>query len=120
MTSEEILALDRFESVSKKKRRVSVSVFIVMRCNFNDQMMIEDLVFDFEENSGKPLQWIDPYLGRNPKNTARIAFAYADDSKLYFIEKDGDQRKLLSKEHTSTYYYTDDRDKTTIIATHIW
>ena len=58
MTNEEILALDHFEYVAEKDRHISVTVFIVMRCNFNDQMMIEDFVFKFKENSGKPLQWI--------------------------------------------------------------
>ena len=119
MTNEEILALDRFECVSPKRKYVNVHVFVVMRCNFNDERLVEDLSFDFAENTGKPLAWFDPYLGRNPKSDIRIAFAYADGEALYFIEEKGGQRAVIRKDYLSTHYYTDDNDKSTILAAHI-
>ena len=119
MTNEEILALDRFTCAAPKPRIVSVCVFMVMRCNFNDERLIADLEFNCAEQDGKPIEWIDPYLGKNPKSLLRIAFAYADNEAVYFIEETNGQRNVIKKPLLTTRYYTDDFDKSCIIAVHI-
>lgn len=96
-----------------------MSVYLVYRGNFNDERLIESQEFSVEELIGKPLVWLDAYLGQKKDNAVKFAFVYLEDRDLYFLENDGKNTKLVKKTVFS-YYYSDDYDENYIISTHIW
>ena len=120
MTDNEIMELEQFTTASTYCKEVHISVYFVARCNFNDEFLVEYTDIPIEDLKDKPLSWFDPYMGRSKTSKIKLALAYADENRLYFIEDDGNgNRKVVYKDKLMTKYYTEDYDKTHILAAHI-
>lgn len=120
MTDNEILKMERFTAASPYCTTASLSVYVVAKCNFNDEMLVDSKTLTFSELLEKPLEWFDPYMGRSKVSNIRIALAYVDKDRMYFIEDDGKgNRKVLRKDKLMTHYYVEDLDKATLLSTHI-
>lgn len=118
MTSEEILNLKNCIVKNPREKYFSAFVYIVQKCNFNDEFLIEEKWLSVAELQDKPLEWFDPYLGKNPKSKTQIAFAYIEGANVYFLERTDGEIKLVKK-NEYTHYFTDDYDERTLIAAHI-
>ena len=118
MTSKEIKALERALVKEPKCKYVKVSVFIVQKCNFNDEFLIDTKWLEVSSLADRPLEWFDPYLGRNPRSSLMVALACVDGDKVYFLEKTGGNVRVIKKGLYS-HTYSDDYDDTKIIASHI-
>ena len=119
MKNSEIKKLDKFTVENPLFKTIHVSVYLVYRGNFNDERLIESKELSVEELVGKPLLWLDAYLGCKKDNAVKIAFVYLKNRDLYFLENDGKNVKLIKKTGF-THIYSDDYDEKYIISTHIW
>ncbi len=115
----EIKKLDKFTVENPQMQTLHMSVYLVYRGNFNDERLIETKELSVEELNGKPLVWLDVYLGRKKDNALKLAFIYLKDRNLYFLENEGKTTKLIKKTGF-THIYSDDYDEGYIISTHIW
>ncbi len=115
----EIKKLDKFMAKNPKPKTIHVSVYLVRRGNFNDERLIESKELSMAELLGKPLVWLDAYLGRKKDNAVKLAFVYLENYDMYFLENDGKDTKLVKKTGFS-HVYSDDYDESYILSTHIW
>ena len=115
----EIKKLEKFTAENPQMQTIHMSVYLVYRGNFNDERLIESKELSVEELMGKPLVWLDVYLGRKKDNALKLAFAYLKERNLYFLENNGGKTKVVKKTGFS-YIYSDDYDEKYIISTHIW
>lgn len=118
MNQSEIEKLEVFTVNESRAKEIDISVFYVYRGNFNDERLIEWKSINISELEGKPLKWFDVYLGKKEDNKIKIAFVCLDNDVLYFWEDDGNKRTLKKKE-SFTYIYSDDYDRSHLIAAHI-
>ncbi len=119
MTKREIKKLNKFVVNNPQKETIHISVYLVYRGNFNDERLVESKEFSVAELADQPLVWIDAYLGKHKQSAVKIAFAYLEKNRLYFLEDDSQKIKVVEKTGFS-YYYSDDYDDAYIIAAHIW
>lgn len=119
MKNSEIKKLDQFTVENPLIETIHVSVYLVYRGNFNDEQLIESKELSVEELVGKPLLWLDAYLGQKKDNALKLAFVYLKNRDLYFLENDGKNVKLVKKTGF-THIYSDDYNESYIISTHIW
>ncbi len=119
MKNSEIKKLDKFTVENPQMKRIRLSVYLVYRGNFNDERLIESKELSVEELTGKPLLWLDVYLGKHNASLVKLAFVYLKNRDLYFLQDDGKNVKLIKKTGFS-YIYSDDYDENYIISTHIW
>ncbi len=119
MKNSEIKKLDKFTVENPQMETIRMSVYLVYRGNFNDERLIESKELSVEELVGKPLLWLDVYLGKHKASSVKIAFVYLKNRDLYFLRDDGKSVQLIKKTGFS-YIYSDDYDEKYIISTHIW
>ena len=96
---------------------LTVSVYIVQKCNFNDEFLVEHKQIPLKELDGKELLWFDPYLGRYPESKVKIAVAKAEGKALSLLEDESGtvtERKL----DDVAYKYTENYDERTLISVH--
>lgn len=99
---------------------LNVSVFIVQKCNFNDEFLVEHMQIPLAELDGKPLSFFDPYMGRRKESTVKIAVAKVKGKNLYLIEDKVGERSVFQLEPLSTdTRYTEDNDERTLISVHL-
>ncbi len=99
---------------------LNVSVFIVQKCNFNDEFLVEHMQIPLAELDGKPLSFFDPYMGRRKESTVKIAVAKAKGKTLYLVEDKVGERSVFQLEPLSTdMRYTEDNDERTLISVHL-
>lgn len=118
MTKKEIAKLDCCTVGNTPLKYIEISVFIVEKCNFNDERLIETRWLCLEEIKDKPLLWQDVYLGKNPRSVLKIAVAYVSGTDVYLLEDDGIKVRAVKK-NEYTHYYSDDYDERRIISAHI-
>ena len=118
MTKEEILKLEKCIVKNPRDKYISVFVYIVQKCNFNDEFLIEEKWLETAALDGKPLEWFDLYLGRYEKSKTEIAFAYIDGKNVYFLERKDGQTKVVKK-NQFTHYFSENYDERRLISSHI-
>lgn len=119
MKNSEIRQLDQFTVKNPQIQTIHLSTYLVYRGNFNDERLIEAKELAVDELVGKPLVWLDAYLGCKKDNAVKIAFLYLKNRDLYFLENDGKATKLV-KTTGFSHIYSDDYNESYIISTHIW
>ena len=116
----DILKLKTVEIEATAYPYLSVSVYIVQKCNFNDEFLVENAYIPLSELNGKPISFFDPYLGRKKDSNVKIAVAKAHGKTLHLIEdKDGE---LSAFQLGALWYdtrYTEDHDDRTLISVHL-
>lgn len=110
---------DKFIVKNSNIKKINISVYLVAKASFNDERLIESKSILVSKIKDKPLEWIDTYLGKNPKNKAKIAFLFLNNTDLYFFLDDGEDIKIIKKE-LFTHIFSDDYSDSYLIASHIW
>ena len=116
----DVLKLKEVEIDAPAYPYLSVSVYIVQKCNFNDEFLVEQTYIPLSELDGKPLSFFDPYLGRKKDSNVKIAVAKAQGKTLCLMEEKGGE--LSSFELASSWYdarYTENYDERTLISVHL-
>ena len=117
MQQEDILKRKEAYVEAPTFRYINVGVYIVQKCNFNDEWLVEHRQIPVEDIHEKPLSWFDPYLGRYPRSDVKIAFAVVKGTKLWFLE---DKNGVISLKNGDNYAaYVEDMDERTLISVHI-
>ena len=93
---------------------IDLSVYLVQKCNFNDERLIASKVINKIEINDKDFKFFDMYLGK-AKSEKQIAFVYADDEKMFFITKE----KEIVEISNGAYTCSEDFDESLLIACHI-
>lgn len=117
MTKREVLKLNECKIESVKYKYVKICVYLVQKCNFNDEFLVENVTVNLQDIKNKPLKFYDAFLGKLGGNTKQVAIAYVNDKKLYLIEKEGKNVKVIEGNVFSVF--TEDYDERLIISTHI-
>ncbi|MBO5356399.1 MAG: hypothetical protein J6A95_01400 [Clostridia bacterium] len=117
MSEQEILKLKKCVIKDTKKTSINISVFIVARACFNDERLIEDLKIRVEDIKDKDLYWFDLFLGRKKDNKTKVAVAYIEGSDVYLLQDDGEKTEVVKANYILA---SEDYDKSSLIATHIW
>ncbi len=117
MNEQEILKLEKCVVKDTKKTSINISVFMVARACFNDEMLIEDLTIKVENIKDKELYWFDLFLGRKKDNKTKIAIAYIDGYDVYLLQNDGEKTEVVKANYILA---SEDYDKSSLISTHIW
>ena len=104
MELEKIKSADKFTARCAKIDKIRISVYLVYRGNFNDERLIESCELSVEELKGKPLSWLDLYLGKKQGNRIKIAFAQVSGKNLYFLEDNGEEIKAIKRGEFDTCY----------------
>lgn len=81
---ESIKNFDKFKVVNSNVGIIHFSVYLVFKCNFNDDRLIESLDIDVDTLKDKELTWFDLYLNRKKDNNVKIAPVYLERNELYF------------------------------------
>ena len=104
---------DKFVYKDSKCKFIKMSVYFVMKCNFNDEMLVETLCINVEDLINKPLVWHDLYLGKNKTISKKIAFTSLKKNKLTAIVVDGEIKKEYNLD--SYDFFVDDNDEKSLI-----
>ena len=103
--------------IDSKYKYLKFSVYLVHRCNFNDELLIADEYIELDSLAGRELMWLDPYLNKNKTNEKKVALASVDSARLTLLIKNAGE---ISEEKSELIIYvTDDYDDTYIISSHI-
>ncbi len=117
MNEQEILKLEKCVVKDTKKISINISVFLVARACFNDEMLIEDLTIKVEDIKDKELYWFDLFLNKKSDNKTKIAIAYIDGHDVYLLKDDGEKTEVVKANYILA---SEDYDKSSLISTHIW
>ena len=99
---------------------LNISVYIVQKCNFNDEFLLEHMQIPLADLEGKPIAFFDPYMGRYKDSAVKIAVAMAKGKRLWLIEdKGGTLSSFELDSFGSDTRYTEDYDERTLISVHI-
>ncbi len=99
---------------------LNVSVFIVQKCNFNDEFLVEHLQVPLSELAGKPISFFDPYMGRKKDSNVKIAVAKVAGKTLHLVEdKEGTLSSFKLGALSYDTRYTENYDERTLISVHL-
>ncbi len=116
MNEQEILKLEKCVVKDTKKTSINISVFMVARACFNDEMLIKDLTIKVENIKDKDLYWFDLFLNKKADNKVKAAIAYIDGYDVYLLRDDGKKTNVVKANHILA---SEDYNESYIIATHI-
>ena len=116
MKKSEIHKLEHFTALSPERDSITVSVYLVYRGSFNDERQIAAKTFKVSDLVGKPVLWIDAFLGKKPSGEKPIALAAMEKRDLYIIEKNGCRKKAAKINALSAPFTADYDDKYIISA----
>lgn len=117
MTENEILKLEKCVVKDAKRTSINISVFLVARASFNDEMLIEDLKIKIEDIKDKDLYWFDLFLGRKKDNKIKVSVAYIEFNDVYLLQDNGEKIEVIKANYILA---SEDYDKSSLISTHIW
>ncbi len=116
LTEKELLKIDKFTFEKSPYKFIKIGIWLVMKCNFNDDRLIENVCISIDELVDKPLVWLDLYNGRSKDAKKRIAFYRLDGDKLYAIIDDGEKREACIIERACESFVDDYGDNMLINA----
>ena len=97
---------------------LNLHLFSVMKCNFNDERLIDFKSISLCNIKDQPFIWIDPFFGRGRENV-KIALAYVSGDEFVILKKTEDEISILKAATSSTHYVTEKSDATSFLATHV-
>ena len=118
ITDKEASKIDKFRLGDSPYTYIKIGIFIVMKCNFNDERLIENVCIPVQELADKPIVYIDLFNGKSKDKIKKIAFTSLFGDKLTAIVKDGVQNQLCTIKSIGEYF-TEDYNESTIISAHI-
>ena len=95
------------------------SVYLVYKCNFNDDRLIESIDINVDTLKDKELTWYDLYLNKKKDNNVKIAPVYLERNELYFLENNNGKISVVKKNGFAKYY-CENYDDELLISTHIY
>lgn len=113
LTDKQFKNRDKFTCNTSPYHFIKMSVYFVMKCNFNDEMLVETLCIKVEDLLNKPLVWHDLYLGKNKTISKKIAFTSLKKNKLTAIVVDSEIKKEYNLD--SYDFFVDDNDEKSLI-----
>ena len=108
----------RTKILSDRFATVKISVFSVMKCNFNDERLLDTLEIPISELSLGELLWLDPFLGRGEAD-ALIAVSEVGYDSFTVSEKRGDEIKSAQVCPPCSYTLTLDDNEYSFLASHV-
>lgn len=115
--TEEILKTGKFTLENSLYTYINMGVWVVMKCNFNDEMLVKSLYLNVNDLKDKPLVWHDLYLGRNGEVSKKIAFLSLSGRELSFIVDYGEKKEFFVMNGYD--FLVDDNGETTLTTTKI-
>lgn len=119
MLIESMKNFDTFKVVNSNVDIIRLSVYLVYKCNFNDDRLIESLDINVDTLKDKELTWYDLYLNRKKDNNVKIAPVYLERNELYFLENNNGKISVVKKNGFAKYY-CENYDDELLISTHIY
>ena len=113
LTERRLKNRNKFQVKASRYHYILMSVWVVMKCNFNDEMLIESRCFNVEDLIDKPIVWNDLYLGKSKNVGKKIAFSSLKGNKLSVFLIDGDEKKEYNLNGYD--FFVDDKDEKTLI-----
>ena len=112
---------DRGVFINENERyiRARISLFEVMKCNFNDERLIESEYVLLSDISGKPYRWFDPFFGRAKGESVKAAIAYLSSDRFVLLIKKGDKTEALETASHMTHYISEDSEESTFLSAQI-
>ena len=97
MLIESMKNFDTFRVVNSNVGIIRLSVYLVYKCNFNDDRLIESLDINVDTLKDKELTWYDLYLNRKKDNNVKIAPVYLERNELYFLKNNNGKISVVKK-----------------------
>ena len=119
MLIESMKNFDTFKVVNSNVGIIRLSVYLVYKCNFNDDRLIESLYINVDTLKDKELTWYDLYLNRKKDNNVKIAPVYLERNELYFLENNNGKISVVKKNGFAKYY-CENYDDELLISIHIY
>lgn len=119
MLIESMKNFDTFKVVNSNVGIIRLYVYLVYKCNFNDDRLIESLDINVDTLKDKELTWYDLYLNRKKDNNIKIAPVYLERNELYFLENNNGKISVVKKNGFAKYY-CESYDDELLISTHIY
>ena len=119
MLIESMKNFDTFRVVNSNVGIIRLSVYLVYKCNFNDDRLIESLYINVDTLKDKELTWYDLYLNRKKDNNVKIAPVYLERNELYFLENNNGKISVVKKNGFAKYY-CENYDDELLISIHIY
>ena len=119
MLIESMKNFDRFKVVNSNVGIIHFSVYLVYKCNFNDDRLIESLDINVDSLKDKELTWYDLYLNKKKDNNIKIAAVYLERNELYFLENNNGKISVVKKNGFAKYY-CENYDDELLISTRIY
>ncbi len=113
LTERQLRNRKNFQLKNSRYKFIKMSVYVVMKCNFNDEMLVDSLCVNVEDLIDKPLVWHDLYLSKCKSISKKIAFSSLKENMLTAIIIDGDSTKEYN--FNSYDFFVDDKDYKTLI-----
>ena len=117
MTENEILSLKKCVVKDTKISSVNVSVYMVAKACFNDEMLIEDLKIKIDDIKDKDPYWFDLFLGRKADNKIKVAVVYIEGLDVYLLQDDGEKTEVVKANYILA---SENYNENFLISTHIW
>lgn len=119
MLIESMKNFDTFKVVNSNVSIIRLSVYLVYKCNFNDDRLIQSLDINVDTLKDKELTWYDLYLNRKKDNNVKIAPVYLERNELYFLENYNGKISVVKKNGFAKYYCENYNDEL-LISTRIY
>lgn len=113
LTEKRLKNRNKFQLKASRYQYIQMSVWVVMKCNFNDERLIESRYFNVKDLIDKSIIWHDLYLGKSKDIVKKIAFSSLKGNKLSVFLIDGDDKKGYKL--NSYDFFVDDNDEKTLI-----
>ena len=104
MLIESMKNFDTFRVVNSNVGIIRLSAYLVYKCNFNDDRLIESLDINVDTLKDKALTWYDLYLNKKKDNNIKIAPVYLERNELYFLENNNGKISVVKKNGFAKYY----------------
>ncbi len=114
LTEQELVSIDKFIDKGTKYSYIYNAIFIVQKCNFNDEWLVKSRYFKIEEFINKPLVWFDLFDGFYKNGNIKFAFTSVEEENLFILVDDGKQRILYKLDNYDLL--VEDNDKTTLVS----
>ena len=108
----------RTKILSDRFATVKISVFSVMKCNFNDERLLDTLDIPISELSRGELLWLDPFLGKGEAD-ALIAVSEVDCDGFTVLKKTDGEIGSFEVCPPSSFTLTLDDNEYSFLASHI-
>ena len=104
MLIESMKNFDTFKVVNSNVGIIRLSVYLVYKCNFNDDRLIEPLDINVDTLKDKELTSFDLYLNKKKDNNVKIAPVYLERNELYFLENNNGKISVVKQNGFAKYY----------------